>query len=875
MATTTALSTDVYDIAKLVETIKQKYTDIDQYTLAMGIYGYFDEMHIMILENETVMASNYSMEAIPTRAKFERNVICHAVSLGINKLKANPAYMSVMLCIPEDQLIKNMSNNKITIDKELAFTVGKDSANYEYHLDYDIIIKRNLLPSGKYVYTAVYDIDGLNQVSSIISPYLPAIGVYNETESSFIAIQTIMREVTHSKIYKKIIVNNPLENKTINFAFENQLAYFYVEVVEGTETHNLECVYDGLYATDGKEYCNYMYIDEKNIRIKFNRDSYQPRANADVTVHIYTTHGATCNFTYTSNITQNLLSDRFSYDNLYAIVKPMSDSLDGTDKSTLEELKRAIPKQMLMRNSVTTYTDLNNFFNSLNTEYIRLYFLEKVHNQEERLYYSYLLLKDGSNIVPTNTCDVTIGSMDIFANVNRYNYTIAPGTIFYHNGTECAAIASATTDEITAYEKSGFVYFNPFITVIGKNPFLVSYYLNILDYYRRLDFEYINDACEVQFISNSSMEVKRQYFTDRNTYKIEVALEQNIASDFGLISTDDAGNITAVYIKLFGVVYIDGIEYRYSEAKLTNYDDKNFIYNFELSFTTSDIIDKAGRVEINGGLKAIGTSTDRNAYLPVNIDYKIFVLAKLDTDNGKSYGNISTIVPSDLIDGYSLCNVYSVYSGIYLYDDYSDLVDSYITISKKDDGSYKYFIKKMPLVKYTYLNTEARIKKFCNILNARRLYMQNCLVLLEDSFGIDFKFFNTYGPSLTYYVDTGTDAKLFNRVNMSLTFEVKYNMPDDAKCQDEITQYIKDYIENINDIKDLHMSVLQGKVLDKFSEQLVYFQLYDMNGYSNDHQNVYKMDDTDAFVAAHTVPEFLNVNTLNDDSPDVTYKVIT
>ena len=67
--------------------------------------------------------------------------------------------------------------------------------------------------------------------------------------------------------------------------------------------------------------------------------------------------------------------------------------------------------------------------------------------------------------------------------------------------------------------------------------------------------------------------------------------------------------------------------------------------------------------------------------------------------------------------------------------------------------------------------------------------------------------------------------------------------------------------------------MLQAKVLEKFSEQLVYFQIHDVNGYSNDHQNFYKQSD-DEFLEAHTVPEFLNINTLNDDNADIKYKII-
>ena len=176
------------------------------------------------------------------------------------------------------------------------------------------------------------------------------------------------------------------------------------------------------------------------------------------------------------------------------------------------------------------------------------------------------------------------------------------------------------------------------------------------------------------------------------------------------------------------------------------------------------------------------------------------------------------------------------------------------------------------MIRYAYLNTEERYLRFVKILEKRRLYINSSLVVLEDSFGIDFKFFNTYGPSLLYYLEQDSDEKL-NRVNMSNTYELKFKTPDDVKILPEVINYIKEYIEDINEVKDMHFSVLQGKVLEKFSEQLVYFQIYDVNGYKNDHQNFYKKVE-DEFVEAHTVPEFINIHSLRDDSPDIKFRII-
>ena len=120
------LSTDIYQIAEFVDSIKAKYVDIPEDTLALGVFGYLGSVFTNVIENTSTMASEYSNEAIPTKAKFERNIIAHALALGINKIFATPAELEVLMMLPERILLNNMVNNKFVLDKEYAFTIGED-----------------------------------------------------------------------------------------------------------------------------------------------------------------------------------------------------------------------------------------------------------------------------------------------------------------------------------------------------------------------------------------------------------------------------------------------------------------------------------------------------------------------------------------------------------------------------------------------------------------------------------------------------------------------------------------------------------------------------------------------------------------------------
>ena len=120
---TNILNTDIYKVSEFIDKLKAKYIDIPEDTLVLGVYGYLSSIFGNLLENTAITASEYSNEAIPTKAKYERNVISHALALGINSITAKPAYIDVTLNIPETQMVHNMKNNKFVIDIEYIYYI--------------------------------------------------------------------------------------------------------------------------------------------------------------------------------------------------------------------------------------------------------------------------------------------------------------------------------------------------------------------------------------------------------------------------------------------------------------------------------------------------------------------------------------------------------------------------------------------------------------------------------------------------------------------------------------------------------------------------------------------------------------------------------
>ena len=417
--TSTNLTADVYGISNYVNEMHKQFNPaVSDDTAMLGIFGYMNQIMSDMYQNSIVMASEFSNESIPTKAKFEKNIIAHALSLGIEDINATPAQMDVLLTFNESD-ISNWANSKSTwefiFDKDTPIYIG----DFCFHTDYDIQINKvsisNSTKSNKFAYTARYLIDIENPISDITNPYLaPPISI-NSNGVSVICVKCTLRQVEKNTIHKKILSDNSIASKTTTFEFEGQLAAFNIDVTEGDKTTHLVPVYDGL-SSDNKKYpyFNYTYVNSNTIRIKFDRSSYQPRINSDVRINIQTTSGESGNFTYNPDVYPGFAfeSEKYGYSNIACEVMPVNgESLYGTDKKSIKDLKKLIPKESLSRGSITTGTDLINYFNSINNEDSVVHVFKKEDNILRRIYYAYSLMKDSDgNVVPTNTIPIFINS---------------------------------------------------------------------------------------------------------------------------------------------------------------------------------------------------------------------------------------------------------------------------------------------------------------------------------------------------------------------------------------------------------------------------------------------------------------------------------
>ena len=391
------INTDIYNIVDLVNDVKKSYMPNEpDSALSVGLYGYIGAIEAKRLQTQIMMTSELANEPFPSRARLDRNVITHAIMANIEDINAIPAKMNAMISLKEKDIANFFNdNNEFIIDKDIPIYLGE----YEFHLEYDIIVKKIYLDNNSEkaaTYTARYDISRPNPTSEVNNPFL--------------STTIVVSQVMHNKVYKKLVTPNIVDNKTMTFEFDNQLAYFEVHAKELDSEYWITPIFEGSSVPNGVQYyCWYQYIDTNLIRIRFDRSSYMPGLNAEIEVLYKTTMGEDGNFSYNKQEFIDFQSKRYGYKGLVGMFSALTASKNGRNRKSKDELKTLIPKELLSRGSYTTITDLNNYFGMFDSKYGRMIIQKKIDNQQERVYYSYAVLKDHSmNVIPSNTIDVKI-----------------------------------------------------------------------------------------------------------------------------------------------------------------------------------------------------------------------------------------------------------------------------------------------------------------------------------------------------------------------------------------------------------------------------------------------------------------------------------
>ena len=687
------LTTDIYQISEFIDTIRQNtISDIDATSAMVGIFGYITEIHSQSLQDVLIKISEMTNETIPTRAKFHKNVLSHAMNLAIRDILANPAVMTMMIYLPVEYIENNFvefnpatGRGKFILDRNIPIRINE----YEFHLDYNVIINRIRNENKAFTYTALYDlfesgsntIKQKNPLSDITNPYITTLIKTTVDGVEYIAFSARVRQVKLVTVEKNILTDNVIENKSITFDFEEQLANFDIDVIESNgDIKHLTPIYSGLldYTVEDNSWCYYEYIGENTIRIIFSRDSYVPKLNALIRVNVSLSDGYSGNFTYNNNFRISLLSEEYNnYNGMYALIYPLMNGISngGRDKKSISDLKKIIPREASSRGAIINITDLNNFFNSINNNNNHIYFYKKRDNPFERLYYGYLITKKHNTVYPTNTLNLNLDQTDFIGFAGNNNLVIKPGTIFYYYDHDTDVEHDYCTLTMPTYvegldkelypynmtiNKDGnlvrvFEYISPFLITIDDD-LITSYLLTIMNTNKTFKFNSINTLSDVQFVT-TNMNWRRnflyndngvtKYYDNKYIMTLDMIRNTNhIDKNLVKLTLDSNGNkiLSDIRIKVVMVLYADNTEtnpYRYVEGELSDYNKNDDIYTFKFVIETDDVMDLNNRINIKGiynakpeALQHKDVIANSHGYMNKNTYAKLYILADFGTKPG-------------------------------------------------------------------------------------------------------------------------------------------------------------------------------------------------------------------------------------------------
>lgn len=183
-------------------------------------------------------------------------------------------------------------------------------------------------------------------------------------------------------------------------------------------------------------------------------------------------------------------------------------------------------------------------------------------------------------------------------------------------------------------------------------------------------------------------------------------------------------------------------------------------------------------------------------------------------------------------------------------------------------------ITQMPLVKSNWIKYASNFKYFINKIYQIYEALREAYFQLENQYGIEILFFNTYGKSKRYNIGNVSDMKALNSVNCSMSVGVELNaMSTTSIFIEKYRTYLKTAIEDLNDLTNKGKSLF---ILDLLAEskksfpEIIHLEYYGFNDYGYMAQIITPVDAPDSSSEVQDyVPEFINIYTTNQNGIEV------
>lgn len=896
---TNKINTSSYSIQKKwIEEVAPRYFNInDTSMLKAGLFGYINDVLSNACEDSLHMHSILSKEIFPNKAVLPDSIYAYSALANFDDFYATAAVIPIVIALRKNDVLKYAEINNVGKYKELIlskFSKINIENSIPFILDYNIrIICRPIFKDNKndYIISAQYDMSEPNPVSDIKSPFISSI-VLEEDNTEYIFLRVNARQLERSQNSQLIYSNDIVE--TINFEtdFEGKLAGFNVYYKESsfdTDQILLDKYFINSSLPDNLgNFCFYNLSNTNKINISFSAHPsyFKPKFNSELIIEVFTTLGTEGNFIYNGTNTGFVAvhpDENKDISNILGFVQVLGNSSGGKDQPELSEIKKKVIEEFSTRKNLITDLDLKRYFDS-KSENCNILFTKKRDDLIQRIYSAFLLLRNEKNeIIPTNTIDCLIYE-DEFSNYEKGSsiQTLKAGTIF--EAQEGISLFRKANDNYVWADlikndslDNNYIYGCPFLIKINSNPLFLSYYLNSIYDDFILTYSYLNDNSYEEFITNNLNITRNAIKSNSYDVSIDINTTLNLESIFeyekingeciinGFTEKDPYG-LDIENIKIIGFIEEnDNITGYFKLDPIKFVDNKLHCLG---SLTTNDYINTDDKLLLTECVYSTTLQTReslKNTFPIGNTNTKFSIAIYYDGyDDDKNKYIYEKLVPD--MENYTLCNVYKTEENIELFKNLNNIMQSSVLLKvseNKDHPGVYYKIKKIPMIRYLYMEDDNNMKEIIKILSHFKTELTDSLPLLENNFNLDTKFYNTYGESQFFTI--GRNKQNLNMVSISLKLNIKLITEITTDLITEIKSYIANFIEGTNDLETnfLYISNLLRNIEEQFPE-ISYVEFLGFNDYDSSYQiienNFTDLSDFTKEQVINYVPEYLNIN---------------
>lgn len=865
----------------IIENIAKKYIPLkNQSNYRVGIFGHINEVMADSIEDTAVSVKTLYPELFPNKARLPESIYAYAALAKYDNFNAQPAEAAFYLAVYEEELMAKLDRSSgapmYTISSDIVFYVD----DMPFMLDYPINITLfNETNKDERIFNAVYDMSINNPLSTLESPYINLLKMemgdaINPQKMLLLGVE--LKQLIKSTTEKSVLTNEVVENTSMRFEFDGDLANFEVYYSkEGSNTYEyLEKYLEDSPVISTSKYCYYKFLTENMIEVIFPYGiNFRPELGSNIKVNFFTTLGADGNRNkYTGLNMKNVYPTEDAGNNIDIILYPLSDSENGVNKVSMETASLKISEEFSARGSINNERDLQNYFNNLQDQnYIT--FMKSRDDCMYRRFSAFMLMRDSVNsIIGTNTLNMRLKESDLITGGDMYTLPSRVALEYAPNDTVVNPhiginskdlvitknISGMTNQQIIDHENHEFLYGNPFLMSINKSPLSVAFYINHINRSYRMNYSYINKRSPLQMMIDD-FSIKRDTFGAYNKYKLTIDLKPTAYDrELGICEVDKQGNVTDLDRIRVYAVYKDKNDavLGYSRVPLIDYAEDTKTYYFGHELETNDEINSSNMLNIIKGVMKPNTAEPTNVFLPVN-DMAVTIYV-VDRNTTLSDINIDNIVPD--LSAFKVTNGYSNKKEIpvELMINLNDIMRSSVVVDRVN-GENVFYVKSVPVFRYSYISVIDKLEYVLNIIEMKRLFLKQAVSKLTNSFYIDFKSYNTYGKSKYYKI--GYTGKDLNKINITLNFRLKLTTGASDNISSQIKTFMIETIETMNTGYGLnfYISSLTSELTRKFPE-IVWIEFININDYPTTDQIIEAIPQND-ITELSFVPEYINIGT--------------